>query len=643
MIKKLKITKEEKTRILNQHLVKEGGSLSKITGYVRYQLEPVPFTKVTLRKDDNIVKGVITDENGYFEMSDVPLGEYKIFISNKNEDYEDSEGESVKIDTAKTYELKLYFSKTQNIEDVTVVSKNVSGTIVDVLVVDDLGQPIKGATVNLFYGRTPIEITQPNVTNENGKVNNIMIDKAKYSDFNTENKERCVEKRDIKVLVTYGELKMENSFPVCLINGSINTETKVIQRFSKNSDSNKITFELKTKIPYIVEVFNENNRKLDNSNIKVYSKDKETLISSGKGSVRSSYDISKTKNTKVNVVVTSEGYKSFDGDYKLKTDGENNIIIKLEVIEPPKVPTDLTEGKCRRATRRFYRDMQKVDGKFTTIDELGGNDTIIKRRTMVQDCFIKFKGSYSDRLKKIVRRLINVQGDLNIFGLRFTLSQQRDIYKENTDMLINTTIRKVVSEHIEKKQIISQEKNLIKKRYEFVLEGLSNKKPSLIESKLRQERKELLGGGYDKKIVNETFLDIMNTIYGTEGNNILTDVKKRLGERIASQVKNREDEHEMILSAFEEIPEEVVERAIKENRVDELSGMIATKAMTGYREQFGSEGISGLMIASVDENKFKQEVAKLIEPAIKDITTKMDDKFKQVQDAVSGVGLNPTA
>ena len=48
------------------------------------------------------------------------------------------------------------------------------------------------------------------------------------------------------------------------------------------------------------------------------------------------------------------------------------------------------------------------------------------------------------------------------------------------------------------------------------------------------------------------------------------------------------------------------------------------------------------MIASVDENKFKQEVAKLIEPAIKDITTKMDEKLEQVQNVVSG-GVNPTA
>ena len=91
-----------------------------------------------------------------------------------------------------------------------------------------------------------------------------------------------------------------------------------------------------------------------------------------------------------------------------------------------------------------------------------------------------------------------------------------------------------------------------------------------------------------------------------------------------------------------ELPEDMIERAIKENRVDELSTEIATKALEIYKTQFGTEGLSGIMIASVDENKFKQEVAKLIEPAIKEITTKMDEKLKQVQDVVSG-GINPTA
>jgi hypothetical protein len=134
----------------------------------------------------------------------------------------------------------------------------------------------------------------------------------------------------------------------------------------------------------------------------------------------------------------------------------------------------------------------------------------------------------------------------------------------------------------------------------------------------------------------------MKGLYGNDETNVLTDIKTRLGQRIADQVKNKQEEHEMILSAFNELSEDMIERAIKENRVDELSTEIATKALEIYKTQFGTEGLSGIMIASVDENKFKQEVAKLIEPAIKEITTKMDEKLKQVQDVVSG-GINPTA
>jgi hypothetical protein len=65
--------------------------------------------------------------------------------------------------------------------------------------------------------------------------------------------------------------------------------------------------------------------------------------------------------------------------------------------------------------------------------------------------------------------------------------------------------------------------------------------------------------------------------------------------------------------------------------------------MEMFKTQLGNEGISGIMLASIDENKFKTEVGKLIQPVIQDITTKMDEKLKQVQDVVSGSVLNPAA
>ena len=287
--------------------------------------------------------------------------------------------------------------------------------------------------------------------------------------------------------------------------------------------------------------------------------------------------------------------------------------------------------------------MLNVDSKKVTVDSLGGNEAISKRSDDVLNCYMKFRKQYPSEMQTTINRLTSTRTNLENFRLKWTLDQRRDIYKENKNMSVSNTIRKVVSEHIEKKQIISEEKKLINKRYNFSLVGVNKNRKRIVESTLREERKNLLSAGYNKTIVNESFLDVMNSLYGADGNNVLKDVKTRLAQKIADQVKNKEEEHGMILTAFEELPEDVIERAIKENRVDELSSMIAAKAMEGYKTQFGTEGISGLMIASVDENKFKQEVAKLIEPAIKDITTKMDEKFKQVQDAVSGIGVNPTA
>jgi hypothetical protein len=338
-------------------------------------------------------------------------------------------------------------------------------------------------------------------------------------------------------------------------------------------------------------------------------------------------------------ICLNNGYTK-DGIYSRYDNVLNSNKLKIKGVEESQ---PFTLEWCINLTNKHYQDMLNVDSKKVTVDSLGGNDAISKRSDDVLNCYMKFRKQYPSEMQTTINRLTSTRTNLENFRLKWTIDQRRDIYKENKNMSVSNTIRRVVSEHIEKKQIISEEKKLINKRYNFSLVGVNKNRKRIVESTLREERKNLLSSGYNKTIVNETFLDVMNSLYGAEGNNVLKDVKTRLGQRIADQVKNKEEEHGMILTAFEELPEDVIERAIKENRVDELSSMIATKALEGYKTQFGTEGISGLMIASVDENKFKQEVAKLIEPAIKDITTKMDEKFKQVQDAVSGIGVNPTA
>ena len=72
---------------------------------------------------------------------------------------------------------------------------------------------------------------------------------------------------------------------------------------------------------------------------------------------------------------------------------------------------------------------------------------------------MKFRKQYPSEMQTTINRLTSTRTNLENFRLKWTLDQRRDIYKENKNMSVSNTIRKVVSEHIEKKQIISEEKN----------------------------------------------------------------------------------------------------------------------------------------------------------------------------------------
>jgi hypothetical protein len=643
MNKKILISERERLQIGSLYnLINEDNTLASIFGFVKYQTLFIADSTVKLYKDGNIVKGAKTDENGRFEIPDVPIGKYVLKISVSGGEYQDdlTDGREINILTNTPHDAGiLNFTKVQTFGEIKIPIKFYV-TSLSVQVNDEFDNPLPNATITINYKRSDIEFGN-NVTDNNGMLSNIILDKTKYPVFDSEVSGDTL---NITVGVKYFNIKQNVEKTIYLNNsrfskGNADNPSPEKKITIRKGSENVVNFKIRTTMPFKVSVIDETDNPLMTSDIKVYGDDETTPLISGKGVVTS-----KVKDIdKIVVQVTNQGYISVKRRYNLNFNGENEIEVKLKKIKPPKPPKDINKRQCIRLTRDFYNDMRRVHDGSKTINGLGGESSINERRKDVESCFLTYKDKYPRMANQMVKRLVHVGSNLKIFGLKFTLAQNKDIYKENKIMSVSNTIRKVVSEHIEKKQIISEEKKLINKRYKFSLVGINKNKKRIVESTLREERRMLLRAGYNKTIVNETFLDVMNGLYGAEGNNVLKDIKTRLGQKIADQVKNKEDEHNMILTAFEELPEDVIERAIKENRVDELSAMIATKAMEGYKASFGTEGISGLMFASVDENKFKQEVAKLIEPAIKDITTKMDDKFKQVQDVVSGMGVNPTA
>jgi hypothetical protein len=411
--------------------------------------------------------------------------------------------------------------------------------------------------------------------------------------------------------------------------------------FDPNDLDNEYIISLEKEIvSFKLNVFDKSETTLD-ANYEIYrDKDmsEDSLIKDGSTTTIVSIPKINIEDGKCYVKIENDGYETKILNINLLKN--NTFDIELQKIKSPK---EITFNGCTRITRKLYTQMREIVLGNRLMEDLD-KDKVSKLKTSVENSVYKYYKQYleekPDFEKKVISSLMNVTPEMKIFELKFTPKQIRDIYGESKTMSLNNTIKKVIFESSEKKNLIREEKKLIKNRFLFSINDLNlNSRRQFNESKkrLNNESINLIRRGYNQKLVKETLLDVMQSLYGGDGKSVITDFKTKLGEKIATQVKNKEEEHNMILSAFNELPEDMVERAIKENRVDELSSEIATRAMEMYKGQYGTEGLSGLMFASVDENKFKQEVAKLLEPAINDITTKMDEKFKEIQNAVGGI------
>ena len=663
MLRKLILTETEKKQISSlHHLINEEDGFATLQGYVKYKTTKVPNSQVKLFQNEKIIKGATSDENGFFKIENIPLGKYTYKVTNKVEGYEDTE-EEVDLTEPKVYNVNYFFRDVQSVQSVTVGVERKAKTFLDVSVFDSDGKPLGPCKIEVFNSNNEPLIISKNTTDDKGVLNFIEISDTNPGFEISKDQKQCEKKESVSIRASYNNVNNLIVYELCIFNGRLKDENGVetpTRYFSKNADgevvtdtraTNVVKINLNTLINYQIRVRDkETEEVLKTATVKIFTdKEKTKVINQGNppllGQItREKLEDGEFENEyKIYYEVNNDGYEPKRGKINVSTKKNNNVYVDLEkvVIKPPKPtppPKPLSERECIRLTMKHYRNMQNVDAGNITINDLGGVDEIKKNAEAVKACYVKYIKEYPRRMEKTINRLKNVQSELDFFKLRFTNQEIRSIYGESRTMLLKNTIRKVVSESVENKS----EKILIEERLKFSLTGLNKKNSSEVKRTLRNERYNLINFGYNKELVRESFLDVMKGLYGNDETNVLTDIKTRLGQRIADQVKNKQEEHEMILSAFNELSEDMIERAIKENRVDELSTEIATKALEIYKTEFGTEGLSGIMIASVDENKFKQEVAKLIEPAIKEITTKMDEKLKQVQDAVSG-GINPTA
>ena len=205
-------------------------------------------------------------------------------------------------------------------------------------------------------------------------------------------------------------------------------------------------------------------------------------------------------------------------------------------------------------------------------------------------------------------------------------------------MSVSNSLRKVIREYQENKVNLITERKIINNRFKFIVDSNKSDNHSCIK-KLNEEKRNLINSGYNQKLIRESFIDIASSLYAGQSDvNVLSDLKNKLGQKIADQVKNKETEHELILNAFNQIPDEVIKNSIDKSDVNVLTSEIATRALENYKNQFGDGGIGGAFISSIDNEKFKSEVNKILKPAIEGLTSSIDAKVKKIRDIMAGNG-----
>jgi hypothetical protein len=673
MIKKVYISESEKEKILNLHkILKEetglsiGGKVLDITTN-----EPVFDATVTLTLS-NVTKGLSkTDADGNFKFDGLSSGEYVISGSAKTQGYL-TMSDSVNLVDKDILDVEILLSKSiKDLQEVGVVVTKL--TFLDFIFVDEGGKEIPNVSYSLYDNKKKLIGTYTSETGKSILIFNSFDYQVKKNESLTypENKEHgyfysqgksCEEEKELIIVTKIdGYIGDKQKVNFCLNNGSYSTyvskengnvtvkptngDNGIPTKNSNSLDSNIFKIQLlKPQITATIKTLDNAGNELPNVKVDIF-KDKggqellQSLETNQNGFTQlnltsGNFELFTDENDTVKKVrlyffVRKEGYKDYFESKSVRYGKENVVDLSLTPVKPPKVrkAKEISIGQCRRFTREYHRGLVSLIKNTKKIDELGGTDAIEDARTQVEWCFLKYKDDYSNNMRKLITKLTNVPPRFDIFELRFTLEQQRDIYKESKDMGISQTIRKVISEQSEKKSLLIKESKIIKNRLLFVYNS-SNKRT--LKNNLLEESNELVNSGYDRRLVKENFLEIMNTV--KDSGKFLSDVKAQLGQKIADTVKDKQQEHEMILGAFNELDPAIVERAFKENRVDELSEIIAKKALENYKTQFGETGIFGSMVASVDIEKFKTEVAKLIQTSIDAVS---EDLGSKVQDAVT--------
>lgn len=268
--------------------------------------------------------------------------------------------------------------------------------------------------------------------------------------------------------------------------------------------------------------------------------------------------------------------------------------------------------------------------------ELKTQEVLQTDKDVLISCWSKFKDD---------RKFINSIGDKDLdliimppgdllkyqIPLKENFNKPNIYIKENNGM--SNIIKKIVKEHnLRKQNEVMVESNIIKNRFNFILETRNNSRNiSQLKRNLKKEKSSLIKNGYDVNMVNENFIDIMNTLFASDNKNILTDIKKRLGDKIANVFK-----FEMLRSVFEQISDNDLRTALEKKDPDLISGPIVDKIIESYKSKYPEDKILNLVFDSISKKELQKKITDIIKDDFSKTILSMDDLMTKVRNVVSG-------
>ena len=254
--------------------------------------------------------------------------------------------------------------------------------------------------------------------------------------------------------------------------------------------------------------------KYDELKTNQYYKNENFVLKAIKGEVAYSCYLFSIKDKKyiVSGLIYVSEFKEYGETFtEISEDEYKKTILSLLPTSPTTqtttTSTSLTEKECEDIVEKYYQTYVSLYRKTTSIDDIDKNMLKVEKEK-IKSCHARIFKKLSRKTKDYIKQLTNVSPNLEFLELNLQIQENANIYK------LNDKIKNIITEQKEMKSKMLVEKELINNRFDFVVESLIERdgvgnKTFLLE--LQLEKRKLIKSGYDSLMVQDSFLDIVNT------------------------------------------------------------------------------------------------------------------------------------